>query len=324
MPNDVSLAAVYLRLALIGLSVPLPSEDEGSAQLVAPILARQRELSRQLSDGYCAADQRIQNFLDDYLADVYPVEAGVADDRPQLPRRTLVLDEAGLARTLSLPVNGDAFASPLLSPATACATACCTTRRATAAPPQGIVPRRRGRPADSRRQDRRAQAPSSPRCSRRALDAARDDLLRCRSPPTQPDAGRAASCRCCCARSSAPAVPGIAAEKTMEIRFFAPGSLVSNLDFVESHLRQRRRSRTCPRTTPALDAEHWTGHTGCVILAPHLIAADEEGPRPAALRPGDRAAAARRHVLARRGRAVQRRPARSRSPAATRAASSSR
>jgi len=24
------------------------------------------------------------------------------------------------------------------------------------------------------------------------------------------------------------------------------------------------------RTTTALDVDHWTGHTGCVILAPHL------------------------------------------------------
>src|SRR6202021_1870045 len=31
-----------------------------------------------------------------------------------------------------------------------------------------------------------------------------------------------------------PEVPGVTAEKTMEVRFFAPGGLVSNLDFVES------------------------------------------------------------------------------------------
>ena len=31
-----------------------------------------------------------------------------------------------------------------------------------------------------------------------------------------------------------PRSPGHAPEKTMEVRFFAPGSLVSNLDFVES------------------------------------------------------------------------------------------
>mgnify|MGYP000582494508 CR=1 FL=1 len=113
MPSEVTSAAVNLRLALIGLAVPVQAEEETSAQLVAPILARQRELSRRLSDRLCAADQRIQTFLDDYLADVYPGD--MAADRPMLPRRTLVLDEPGLARAISLPVNGDSFSSPLLS-----------------------------------------------------------------------------------------------------------------------------------------------------------------------------------------------------------------
>ena len=31
-----------------------------------------------------------------------------------------------------------------------------------------------------------------------------------------------------------PEVPGFTPEKTMEVRFFVPGNLVSNLDFVES------------------------------------------------------------------------------------------
>ena len=36
------------------------------------------------------------------------------------------------------------------------------------------------------------------------------------------------------------------------------------------HLRQRRRSLPARATTPALDVDDWTGHSGCVILAPHL------------------------------------------------------
>jgi hypothetical protein len=74
---------------------------------VEPILARQRELSRRLAERLCAADGRIQAFLDEYLADT--------GEQPRLPHRTLVLDEAGLARELSLPFDGDEFVSPLLS-----------------------------------------------------------------------------------------------------------------------------------------------------------------------------------------------------------------
>ena len=56
----------------------------------------------------------------------------------------------------------------------------------------------------------------------------------------------------------------------MEIRFFAPASLVSNLDFVEGILGNAG-DPDLPENDAALDVEHWTGHTGCVILAPHLV-----------------------------------------------------
>ena len=57
--------------------------------------------------------------------------------------------------------------------------------------------------------------------------------------------------------------------KTMEIRFFAPGSLVSNLDFVEG-IFGNGGDPYLPENDAALDVMHWTGHTGCVIVAPHL------------------------------------------------------
>lgn len=105
-PQDLN-AAINLRLALLGL--PLAADAGGAAVtgLMEPILARQREANRRLADRLCPVDQRIQNFLTDYLAEVGPA--------PQLPRRTLVLDQPGLARGLSLPANGDYFKSPLLS-----------------------------------------------------------------------------------------------------------------------------------------------------------------------------------------------------------------
>jgi hypothetical protein len=67
-----------------------------------------------------------------------------------------------------------------------------------------------------------------------------------------------------------PEAPGFISEKSMELRFFAPGSLVSNLDFVES-IFGNGGNPYFPSNDAGLDIEHWTGHTGCVILAPHLI-----------------------------------------------------
>jgi hypothetical protein len=57
--------------------------------------------------------------------------------------------------------------------------------------------------------------------------------------------------------------------KTMETRFFVPGSLVSNLDFVEE-IFGNGGDPDLPENDSALDVLHWTGHTGCVILAPHI------------------------------------------------------
>jgi hypothetical protein len=66
-----------------------------------------------------------------------------------------------------------------------------------------------------------------------------------------------------------PEVGDVLPEKSLETRFFAPGSLVSNLDFVES-IFGNGGDPFLPENDAALDIDHWTGHSGCVILAPHL------------------------------------------------------
>ena len=55
----------------------------------------------------------------------------------------------------------------------------------------------------------------------------------------------------------------------MEIRFFAPGGLVSNLDFVET-IFGNAGDPGLPENDAGLDTEKWSGHTRCIILAPHL------------------------------------------------------
>ena len=265
MPTDVSPAAVNLRLALIGLSVPLRAEDAAGAELVAPILARQRELSRRLSDRLCAADQRIQAFLDDYLFDVYPQGDGVADERPQLPRRTLVLDEAGLARTLSLPIVGDSFASPLLS----------SYRLA-----NGVL----HNPANDRRTtagvfhiaegglpipDDKIAVPKAVfgRLLSLAFQPPEVDLVL----PYLSQTEQPAACFVSLLLRPlvSPAVPGYATERRMETRFIVPGGLVANLDFVEG-IFGNGGDPYLPEHDASLDPGTWTGTTGCVVLAPHL------------------------------------------------------
>jgi hypothetical protein len=55
----------------------------------------------------------------------------------------------------------------------------------------------------------------------------------------------------------------------METRFFVPGALVANLDFIE-RIFGNAGDPHLPENDAALAPENWSGHTGCVILATHL------------------------------------------------------
>ena len=101
--DAATTSAIALRLELLGLPVPAPVKQSEADRLMSPILARQRELSRRLAHRPCAADQRIQTFLDSYLEG--------AAVTPKLPRSTFVLDQPGLARALSLPEDATSFTS---------------------------------------------------------------------------------------------------------------------------------------------------------------------------------------------------------------------
>ncbi|HVI43017.1 MAG TPA: hypothetical protein VM577_20610, partial [Anaerovoracaceae bacterium] len=66
-----------------------------------------------------------------------------------------------------------------------------------------------------------------------------------------------------------PKVPGVLKEKRMEVLFAAPGSLVSNLDFIES-VFGNMGDPSFHSNDSGLDVDKWSGHTGYILLAPHL------------------------------------------------------
>jgi len=249
--------AINLRLAQLGLPLPAGFLETPQATLVAPLLARQRELTRRLADRYCAADQRIQDFLDGYLSDT--------GEHPALPRRTFVLDEPGLARELSLPFDGDEVVSPRLSsyrtvngvlhnPA---------SDRRTTAGVFHVVEGGLAIPDDKLAVPKLAFA----KLLGLAFHPPREDLL---LPYTANQPTPAASFVSLQLRPLvAPEVPGFVRAKRMEVRFIAPGALVSNLDFVEA-IFGNAGDPYLPENDASLDPHGWTGHTGCVILAPHL------------------------------------------------------
>jgi len=254
--NASLIPYINIKLSLLGFQpVPTPAGAEFN-ELVSTLVAQYREKERLLANHLCPADQRLQTFLYDYLQEV-PV--------PKLPLRTLTLDRAGMARALSLPVDRDEFTSSILNsyrvrqgvlhnPK--------SDRRTT----QGIFHvAEGGLPIP----DDKIGVPKITfgKMLAFALNPPRE-LLRLPFTATQPEP---AECFVSLLLRPlvSPEVPGFSPEKRMEIRFFAPGNLVSNLDFVES-IFGNGGDPNLPENDAGLDAEHWSGHTGCVILAPHL------------------------------------------------------
>ncbi|HYP17943.1 MAG TPA: hypothetical protein VEQ65_12095, partial [Opitutus sp.] len=248
----------YLNLKLRELAQPgIPLADDGLGELVGSFVALSREKDRALSRHLSPVDQRIQNFLFDYLESVV--------ETPRLPAMTLVLDRAGLARTLSLPPTRDEHQSPIL-----------TSRRVR----QGVL----HNPKADRRTtqgifhvaegglpipDDKKAVPAAVfgRLLRAALNPP-PDLARLPFTAAEP---KQAECfvSLYLRPTVVPAIPGFTPARSMETRFFMPGSLVANLDFVES-IFGNAGDPHLPENDAALDPEHWTGHTGCVIVATHL------------------------------------------------------
>lgn len=257
MPGFAETAAINLRLGLLGLPLPNEAEDSPGAKLVAPILARQREFKRRLADRLPASDKRVQDFLDDYLEGT--------GTSPQLPRRTLVLDEPGLARALSLPIDGDEFASELLTSyrlANGVLHNPANDRRTT----KGVFHIATGGlpiPDDKIAVDKAVFG--------RLLELAMNpplDALRLPYTANQPEPA-ACFASLLLRPLVMPAVPGRTSERRMEIRFIAPGGLVANLDFVEG-IFGNGGDPYLPENDASLHPQGWTGQTGMVILAPHL------------------------------------------------------
>ncbi|MCE2826961.1 MAG: hypothetical protein LW626_07735 [Verrucomicrobium sp.] len=249
---------INLKLAELGMDgVPLPGQDRTLDPLVETLIAQVREKDRLLARYASPVDRRINNFLHDYLSDI-------AVPR-ELPRNSFVLDQYGLARVLSLPPDRDEVASPMLrsyrlrngilhNPK--------ADRRTTA----GIFHVTEGGlpiPDDKKGVPKAVFAD----LLARALQPP-EDLLRL---PFTASGTRPAACLVSLLIRPVvcPEVPGVTPQKSMEVRFFVPGSLVANLDFVES-IFGNAGDPMLPENDAALDAEHWSGHTGCVILAPHL------------------------------------------------------
>jgi hypothetical protein len=251
----------YINLQLIASGLPHAenSADGQFAEMARGLLDQHQSQARLLSDYRCPADARIESFLARYFADLKLAQP------LRLPAHTLIVDRHGMARELALPAGGDEFHTDNVQSY-----------------------RVRNGVLHNPRHDRRTTQgtfhvaegglpiPFQKRAVPKAVFA---ELLRrafqppeelLRLPFTSNQNEQAASFVSLLLRPMVcPEVAGVTPEKSMEVRFIAPGVLVSNLDFVES-IFGNAGDPFIPENDAGLDVEHWTGHTGAVVLAPHL------------------------------------------------------
>ena len=256
--RQLKLQHICLQLSAMGHTCQM-NTDRSLLSVADSLLRNYSQYRRLLIDYRCPADQRIQDFLNHYFL------RNQIDTTINLPGETFSLLEPGLAREMSLPLEENQYQSPLLdsyrvmqgvlhNPK--------SDRRTT----QGVFHIVEGGlpiPSDKRAVpvsvyanllQHALQPPSElmqlPITSGTAkpVDMWVSLLLR---PVVRPE------------------VEAVLPEKSLEIRMFAPGSLVSNLDFVES-IFGNGGDPFLPENDAALDIHHWTGHSGCIILAPHL------------------------------------------------------
>ncbi len=252
----------YINIKLRSRGAPIygKAEDFPLLEMSDSLLQSVREKNRLLKDHLCPVDQSFQSYLEK-LFEPY--------DLPQriwVPTETLVLERYGMARALSLPPNSDKFESDIISSFRV---------------KQGII----NNPAKDRRttkgvfhvvedglpvpaDKKRVPVPTFAKLLEAALNPP-SDLLELPFTSCQEDKARL-FVSLLLRPIVCPKVPGVTKEKRTEVRFFAPGNLVSNLDFVES-IFGNAGDPFLVENDARLDIRYWSGHSGCVILAPHLI-----------------------------------------------------
>jgi len=261
-PQERGKLISYINIKLSSMGLPVYSKEGTSfVELASDMLETFRQKDRLLVGYLPPADRRIQDFLDDYLGDL-----GLAR-LPTLPSNTLVLDRYGMSREISLPPDGHKHVSPTLTsyrirngvlhnPA--------NDKRTT----EGVFHIAEGGlpvPPDKKAVPKIVFA--------RLLEAAFNPPAEMLELPfTAGESEKARTMLSLLLRPVVrPEVSGYCEERSMEVRFFVPGSLAASLDFVES-IFGNSGDPFIPDNDAALDPLRWTGTTGCIILATHLTA----------------------------------------------------
>lgn len=258
---------INMKLVALGFSPVIKKESDIKAiadkkflKIANNLIQNYRSKARFLTNYYCPADTRINNFISKYFHDVDFV------NELKVPKSSFILDQKGIARELSLPPDANEFHTHqihsyriqqgvLHNP---------EHDRRTTKGSFHIVEGGLPVPLDKFEVPKKTYA----HLLRAAINPPKDLM---KLPFTSTNDSEAATFVSLLTRPIvSPKVKGVIEQKSLEVRFFVPGNFVSNLDFVESIFGNAGNPNHA-KNDAALDVAHWTGHTGCVILAPHLI-----------------------------------------------------
>lgn len=254
----------YANLLLASQGLPTAQLNDPEAErlfeVAGSLVERTAEKSRLLGQYRSPVDQRIESYLRRHFADL------PEGTQARLPIPTLELDRYGVGRVLSIPADGSNYESELLT-SYRVRNGVLHNPRSDRRTTQGTFHVCEGGlpiPGDKLAVPRQTYLALLKAAVNPPAELLGLPFTSKQSEPTQTWVSLLLR------PIVAPAVAGDSAERTMEVRFFAPGSLVSNLDFVES-IFGNAGDPSLAHNDAGLDVEHWTGHTGCVILAPHLV-----------------------------------------------------
>ncbi|MEA3504328.1 MAG: hypothetical protein U9R32_03935, partial [Bacteroidota bacterium] len=234
--------------------------DSKFIKLTESLILNYRNSTRLFSNMLTPIDQRIQNFINSYLKDQN------LSTIPQLPVNTFVVDQPDIARLISLPPHKNEFKNEYIE-----------SYRIK----QGIL----HNPKHDRRTTKgsfhiveggfpvpidKIELPKQ--AWSKFLESAFNPSQELNQLPFTAGQNNQANIFVSLLTRPivSPEVKGVVKEKSLEIRFIAPGSLVSNIDFVES-IFGNAGNPSDPNCDAGLDPDHWTGHTGCIILAPQML-----------------------------------------------------
>ena len=255
----------YINMKLASLGLPIyhtnnldHTSSEYLIELFDDIIKDYREKTRMANVCEVGIFRRINNFFELYFNDNM--------QKPKVPEKSLILDHYGLAREMSLPPNGNTFYNEYIS-----------SYRIK----QGIL----NNPKNDRRTTKGSfhivEGGLSIPYDKKAVP--KETFLKLYESAVNPPeelkllpftANQKEKVKTFVSLmlrpTVSPKVTETLKEKTMEILFMTPGSLISSLDFVES-VFGNAGDPSFHSNDAGLDVDGWSGHTGYILLAPHLI-----------------------------------------------------